>query len=350
MVWFIRLHYLCMGFYGGPTGLWRILFQLVKGMAKNSKIFTPELRLRTIIEENPHLLGVLSRFGISFGFGDKSVREACGDDRVDMNSFLAVCNFLCDKNYSAYTISLPTLMAYLRKAHTHFLEFLLPSIRRKLIEAINCSDINDAAFLLLKFFDDYVREVHNHMQHENDEVFSYVSHLLAGEVNGNFRITDYSLNHGSMTEKLNELKDIFIRHYHVKDNEILTSALSDIIYCGNELTRHCRIENLLFIPEVEKLEKSLQLKSPECSAPTGGDGATQNLVDVMTEREREIICCVAKGMANKEIADELCLSIHTVTTYRRNISSKLQIHSAAGLTIFAILHNLININDVNLHI
>ena len=55
-------------------------------------------------------------------------------------------------------------------------------------------------------------------------------------------------------------------------------------------------------------------------------------------------------MSNKEIAAELCLSIHTVTTYRRNISSKLRIHSAAGLTIFAILNNLIDINEVNPHI
>ncbi|MDE6842029.1 MAG: hypothetical protein K2J24_00720, partial [Muribaculaceae bacterium] len=232
-------------------------------MAKNRNTFTPEDRLRTLIEENPNLLGVLSRFGLSFGFGDKKVREACKEDNVDMESFLAVCNFLCDRNYKDYKISLPTLMAYLRKAHTHFLDFLLPSIRRKLIEAINCTDINDVAFLLLKFFDDYVREVYNHMQHENDEVFSYVSHLLSGQVSETFRITEYSLNHVSMTEKLNELKDIFIRHYHVKDNEILTSALFDIIYCGNELNRHCDIENKLFIPEVEKLEKSLKLLALE---------------------------------------------------------------------------------------
>lgn len=319
-------------------------------MAKNRNTFTPEDRLRTLIEENPNLLGVLSRFGLSFGFGDKKVREACKEDNVDMESFLAVCNFLCGRNYKDYKISLPTLMAYLRKAHTHFLDFLLPSIRRKLIEAINCTDINDVAFLLLKFFDDYVREVYNHMQHENDEVFSYVSHLLSGQVSETFRITEYSLNHVSMTEKLNELKDIFIRHYHVKDNEILTSALFDIIYCGNELNRHCDIENKLFIPEVEKLEKSLKLLALEKEVKEDKIHPSKVLIEVMTEREKEIICCVAKGMANKEIAEALCLSIHTVTTYRRNISAKLQIHSTAGLTIFAILHNLIDINEVNPHL
>ena len=319
-------------------------------MARSKNAFIPEDKLRTIIEETPLLLGVMNRFGLSFGFGDKNVREACKEDRVDMNSFLAVCNFLCDRDYSSYSISLPSLMSYLRKAHTHFLEFLLPSIRRKLIEAINCSDINDVAFLLLKFFDDYVQEVHNHMQHENDDVFSYVSHLLAGEVNENFRITEYSLNHVSMTEKLNELKDVFIRHYHVKDNEILTSALFDIIYCGDELNRHCEIENRLFIPEVEKLEKSLQLLALENDVTDTEEQKSEDITEMMTDREKEIICCVAKGMSNKEIADKLCLSVHTVTTYRRNISSKLQIHSSASLTVFAILHNLIDINEVNPHL
>ena len=242
-------------------------------------------------------------------------------------------------------------MNYLRKAHVHFLDYLLPSIRRKLIEAINHSDISDVAFLLLKFYDDYVSEVHNHMQHENDDVFSYVSRLLSGEISENFRIRDYSLNHVSMTKRLNELKDVFIRHYHVKDNEILTSALIDIIYCGNELNRHCEIENILFIPEVENLEKSLKLRALENVANDNVESESKNdLVDILSDREKEIICCVAKGMINKEIADKLCLSVHTVTTHRRNILSKLQIHSTAGLTIFAILNNLIDINEVNLHL
>lgn len=318
-------------------------------MANIKNMFTPEDKLRNLIEGNPVLLGVMNRFGLSFGFGDKSVREACKVDNVDMNSFLAVSNFLCDRNYSDYKISLPALMSYLRKAHSHFLDYLLPSIRRKLIEAINSEDINDVAFLLLKFFDDYVQEVYNHMQHENDDVFSYVTHLLNGEVNENFRITEYSLNHVSMSEKLKDLKDVFIRHYHVKDNESLTAALFDIIYCGDELNRHCEIENKLFIPEVERLEKSLQLLALEDNVAEK-DNKQEDIADAMTEREKEIICCVAKGMSNKEIADALCLSVHTVTTYRRNISAKLQIHSSASLTVFAILHNLIDINEVNPHI
>jgi len=66
----------------------------------------------------------------------------------------------------------------------------------------------------------------------------------------------------------------------------------------------------------------------------------------LSDREIEIVTCVAKGLTNKEIADTLCLSIHTVITHRRNISRKLQIHSTAGLTIYAISNKLVDINDV----
>ncbi|MDR1680908.1 MAG: LuxR C-terminal-related transcriptional regulator [Prevotellaceae bacterium] len=64
--------------------------------------------------------------------------------------------------------------------------------------------------------------------------------------------------------------------------------------------------------------------------------------DLLSLREKEVIVCVVKGMTNKQIADTLCLSMHTVITHRRNISAKLQIHSTAGLTIYAIVNKLVD--------
>ena len=68
--------------------------------------------------------------------------------------------------------------------------------------------------------------------------------------------------------------------------------------------------------------------------------------DTLSQREKEIVICVVKGMTNKEIAEKLFLSIHTVITHRRNISKKLQIHSAAGLTIYAIVNKLVTLNEM----
>lgn len=70
--------------------------------------------------------------------------------------------------------------------------------------------------------------------------------------------------------------------------------------------------------------------------------------ETLSQREKEIIICVVKGMTNKAIADQLFLSIHTVITHRRNIARKLQIHSPAGLTIYAIVNKLVELQDVKM--
>lgn len=68
----------------------------------------------------------------------------------------------------------------------------------------------------------------------------------------------------------------------------------------------------------------------------------------LSSREREIISLVVKGLTNQEIADRLFLSIHTVITHRRNIARKLEIHSATGLTIYAIVNKIVDIDEIKL--
>ncbi len=67
----------------------------------------------------------------------------------------------------------------------------------------------------------------------------------------------------------------------------------------------------------------------------------------LTPREKEIIRRIVKGLSNKEIAAEINLSVNTVMTHRRNIASKLRIHSPAGLTIFAIVSKLVSLDEIS---
>ena len=67
----------------------------------------------------------------------------------------------------------------------------------------------------------------------------------------------------------------------------------------------------------------------------------------ITEREKEIIKLVAQGLLNKEIADLLNISVHTVITHRKNISVKLGIKSIAGLTVYAIINGIVDIEQLN---
>ena len=81
---------------------------------------------------------------------------------------------------------------------------------------------------------------------------------------------------------------------------------------------------------------------------TGDEEEDTGGADVLSQREKEIITCVVKGMTNKAIADKLFLSVHTIITHRRNIARKLQIHSPAGLTIYAIVNKLVALEDIKL--
>ncbi len=65
----------------------------------------------------------------------------------------------------------------------------------------------------------------------------------------------------------------------------------------------------------------------------------------LSAREKEILVCVAKGMLNKEIADQFNISIYTVITHRKNITRKTGIKTVAGLTVYALLNNLIDVGD-----
>lgn len=66
----------------------------------------------------------------------------------------------------------------------------------------------------------------------------------------------------------------------------------------------------------------------------------------LSPREKTVVVGVVKGLSNKEIAEEMHVSVNTVMTHRRNIAAKLQIHSAAGLTIYAIVSKLVRLDDV----
>lgn len=66
----------------------------------------------------------------------------------------------------------------------------------------------------------------------------------------------------------------------------------------------------------------------------------------LSDREKEILISVVKGMSNKEIADHHNISIHTAITHRRNITRKLKVHSISGLTIYAIINKLVDISEI----
>lgn len=225
----------------------------------NLQKYKPTDKMIDLISDDYSLLQVMSRFGLSLGFGDKTVREVCEMNRVDCHTFLAVVNFVAEGfarlDSDNNELSIPALVDYLRQAHIYFLDFCLPSIRRKLVEAIDCSQ-DEVAFLILKFFDEYMCEVRRHMDYEEKTVFKYVDALLQGKAPKNYRISTFSEHHEQVGETLTELKNLLIKYCPAKANvNLLNAALFDIYECEAGLESHCKVEEYMFVPAILNLER-----------------------------------------------------------------------------------------------
>lgn len=315
-------------------------------MIEKNRPYMPGDRLRDLIRDNSLLLMVISRFGLTLRQTSHTLADIEKDCGFHAATLLCVANMISGRPYDPASVDLRTLMDYLKRAHTYFLEFFLPDIRRKLVSGTDYSRSGEMMLTILRFYDEYVAEVRRHMDYENDTLFGYVENLLEGApVDENYNIALFAEHHDAIADKLNRLKDVLIAYCPEGDANIINSVLFDIINCEADLISHCDVENRILVPAVAAAEKnavSIRKKS------SGDKTAHHDAPQALGRREEEIIVCVAKGLSNKEIADRLCISVNTVTTHRRNICAKLDIHSPAGLTIYAILNGLVDPKEIDL--
>ncbi len=306
----------------------------------------------SLIRDNYDLLQMLGSFGISLGFGDKTVRETCEDNDVDTYTFLAVVNFTIN-GYGEFDadeqLFVPTLLHYLEASHAYFLDFQLPYIRRELQESLDESE--GLAKLILRFYDEYAHEIRRHMKYEQKTLFPYVQSLIDGQPVNDYNVDTFSKHHGATDKKLRELKLLIIK-YLPQDglhNNQLTATLHDIYENEVWLRQHAMVEDHIFVPAIRRLEQhTKQSDVTRNISDMVFKAATGQSPDALSDREKDVIISLVQGMSNKEIADHLCISVNTVITHRRNIARKLQIHSPAGLTIYAIVNNLVDISSVKL--
>jgi len=223
--------------------------------------FSANEKMTNLIKEDHTLLLVISRFGLSLGFGNKTVKEVCDSNGIDCETFLAVVNFLSESNFEIETLNenldLKSVINYLKNAHSYFIDFKLPAIRSKLLQAVETPEQTlPYGEIFLKFFDEYVLEVKKHMAYENKVVFPYVLNLLNGKADEGYSISVFEDRHNEIDSRLVELKNILIRYFPSKgSNHLLTEVLFDILSCEKDLASHNQVEDYLFAPAIEVVEQ-----------------------------------------------------------------------------------------------
>ncbi|MBP5641936.1 MAG: helix-turn-helix transcriptional regulator [Paludibacteraceae bacterium] len=284
-------------------------------------MFSASDKMYSLMAESHKALQIVSRFGLPLGVGDKTIDEVCRENGIHTPTLLSVIN-----NHVDGEVDIPTLKVYLKNAHTYFLDYALPRIRAELIEAISKQHTHSQIpLLIIRLYDEYTAEIRNHIEHENASEYSA-----------------HAADDQHIAKKLNELKDLVIRYYPAEAdsenkqlfNGRLYAALQDIVELDQELNLHCDIEDNILLPAMMKA-RSLEV--------TGDGLQVTGESQALSDREKEVLVQVVKGLSNKEIADVLCISTHTVISHRKNIARKLNIHSSAGLTIYAIVNHLVEI-------
>lgn len=120
---------------------------------------------------------------------------------------------------------------------------------------------------------------------------------------------------------------IAIAYNHIENT--IYDQFSSIIDIFDPLTR---IE--------EKIKESIEKRI------TGGDDLISKDQYDLSDREKDILVAAVKGQTNKEISLTFNISIHTVISHRKNITRKTGIKSLSGLTVYALLNNLTNPNEI----
>ena len=296
-------------------------------------MYKPSDKICDLMAHEEDAIQIISRFGLEMGVGEQTIRQACDAHNVHTPTFLAVVNYKVFHHRALpQDIDIPTLQRYIHNAHTYFLDFRLPRLRRALIEAIIPADpTTRIPGLILRCYDEFVDEIRTHIEHENEGLFEEHAH-------DDQRITD----------KLAEIKNLIIKYYPspVTDTASplstftshlspLISVMSDLWHTQQDFEDHCAIEDDILRPALTNIQPKRHRRH------------LLTETEELSEREKEVLVQIVRGLSNKEIADVLCISMHTVISHRKNITRKLNIHSSAGLTIYAIVNKLIDINNLD---
>ena len=227
-----------------------------------SRLFSSDSRLSDLVTAHPSLLAMLTRLGISLGFGDRSIADVCESSGVDAEFFLLICNVYTFNNYVPSTATIlgtdmRDLVPYLEKSHQYYVDKRLPHIERHL-DAIARELDGRIGQVFLSFFMEYKKEVEAHFAHEERDVFPHIRALMSGQRDTTYSIGEFIHTHSDIEGKLDDLLNIVFKYLppQVDDDNVL-DVVYDILRLSEDLKKHTFIEEKIMVPLVKHLENAI---------------------------------------------------------------------------------------------
>lgn len=230
---------------------------------KNNIYLNEEMRMADVLMQNPNLLPIIRRFGITLGFQDKTIQQLCEENLIDVDLFLLILNMFNDSSLNIAEVTdtsmIPNLLNYLKNGHIYYIDEKLPYIY-SLIQQFADKSCHNYTVMLIDFFDEYRREVVEHIEFEDATVYPYILELSEGRFDSGeeFKIESYTKHHTDIEEKLDELKMLLIKYFPPTERggflrNIIISELFSLEY---DLRDHNRLEDEILVPLVKKLEQN----------------------------------------------------------------------------------------------
>lgn len=290
-----------------------------------------------VVEEHPSLIPVINRFGIRLGLGDLTASEICEKHDINIDFFVTMINTFLNESYfpekKLQGFHITQIVDYLTKTNLYYVNSQLPNIERHLRPFISISDPqNESLVLIGKLFDMFKNCLLKRIETDEKEWFPHILELCGKQMK-NKTLTYYPTTSAVLEEPIEalitDIKHIIIKHLSGNYNENLCYA---VIFAINSLhtdiKQHNRIRYRILAPIVTGMEKD------------GNKGLSSREVEVLKE--------IVKGETNKSVAEHLCISLNTVLTHRKNITSKLGIKTIPGLTFYAITNGIISGDEIEI--
>jgi regulator of cell morphogenesis and NO signaling len=228
-----------------------------------------DTRMSDAVSENPFLLLFLEHLEIELPMQERSVGDLANEHHIPPGLFQTLISLYSDVSHSVDIPltgkEMPVIIRFLQNSHRYYTEDVYPGIM-DIIRDINISGSSMETVMIEKFFMEYLTEVKNHFDYEEETVFPYIRQLMEMtdgvpatlEMHG-YSVAEYKEHHDDIEEKLDDLKSLLIEYLPLKEGKKIRRKLLFRLYeLEHDLRIHSRIEDYILIPLVASMEEGLK--------------------------------------------------------------------------------------------